>query len=176
MCESDHLFLNHVSINMNGLGFRFKLCINLHNEANDCKNLHVQKICKRYCHVPISTVFDILNRKGLLACCCPETSLTPAADKKGGRWIRTSTKVIPGHGASQALWRPPQDHKREPTSEVISPQNTRRGRAVIADIVILSIQAVFNQNVSIYLKLLFLMKATPVTQNIFCVGQEISVS
>lgn len=161
---------------MNGLGFRFNLCIDLHNETNDCKNLPVQKIGKRCCYIPISTVFDVLNRKGVLAHCCPETSLTPAAEKRGGRWIRTTTRAVPRHGASWALWLRPQDHKREPTSEVVSPQYTRHRRTVSADTVILSLQAVSNQNVSIYLKSLLLTKATPVTQNVFSVGQEISVS
>lgn len=161
---------------MNGFGFRFNLCIDLYNETNDSKNLPVQKIGKRRCHIPISTVFDISNRKGVLACCCPETSLTPAAEKRGGRWIRTTIRAIPRHGASRALWLRPQDRRREPTSEVVSPLYTRHRRTVSADTIILSIQALSNQNVSIYLKLLLLTKATLATQNVFSVGQEISVS
>lgn len=148
---------------MNGLGFQFNLCINLHNETNDCKNFHVPKICKRCLHIPISTVFDILNRKGVLSHCGPEMFLTLPAEKRGGSWIRTTTKIIPWHGASQALWLPSQNHKREPSSKAISPQCMSCCRTVIADLVILHPQAVFNQNVSVYLKSLPLTKATPVT-------------
>lgn len=175
MCESDHPFLNHVSINMNGLGFQFNLYINLHNETNDCRNLHVQKDLQKVLSTPISTVFDILNRKGIFPRCCPEMSLTFPAEKRGGRWIRTTIQVLPRHTASQPLLLPPQHCVREPTHEDISPLYTGCGGTAIANMVIPSVQAVSNQNVSVYLKSHFLMKVTPVTQSI-SVSQNISVS
>lgn len=174
MCESDHPFLNHVSINMNSLGFRFNLCINPHNETNDCRNLHVQKGLQKVLPTPISTVFDILNRKGILPRCCPEMSLALPAEKRGGRWSGTTIRVLPRHRASRHLLLPPQHRTREPTSEDIGPPYTRCGRTVIVDTVILSVQAVSNQNVSVYLKSHFLTKATPVTQNI-SIGPNISM-
>lgn len=156
-------------INKNNLGFWFNLRINPHNETNDCKNLHVQKNRKSCYHIPISTVFDILNRKGVLSHCCPEMSPTLPAER---RWIR----MIPWHGASQALQLSPQHHEREPSSAGISPQHTRCYKTVIAHIVVLSIWVVFSQDVSICLKSFFLMKATLAMQNIFMVTQKIAVS
>ena len=147
--------------------YRLNLCINPHDKTNDLRNLHSCKKNHKRCHSPLSPVFD---RRAVLPHCCPETSLMPPAERRGGKWTRTTTGACPSPGASPVPLPAAQRQAGEQTSGGLSPRSTSHHVAAVVT------EVTLNQKALVSLKPLLLAKAASTVRDIFMVSQKTSAS